>query len=144
MSEANGNERETERRTVASLVVVIVIVIVSLPFPSILFAPRDNICLTRRVSACTATLHCYKPVHNAARRVGLYGARCIARERKKGRERERKRKMRHKRERERFRESLREKRTRERRPGNTGCRRMPVPCYSTNLEIQRDCRIHRD
>lgn len=54
-SDAKGNGCGTERQAVAPLAVVVaaaarrpVIVIVSLPFLSVLFAPRDNICLMPR------------------------------------------------------------------------------------------------
>jgi len=47
MQKVNGCR--TERQAVAPFVVVVaVVIIVSLPFPSVLFAPRDNICLISR------------------------------------------------------------------------------------------------
>jgi len=47
MQKVNGCR--TERQAVAPFVVVVaVVIIVSLPFPSVLFAPRNNICLIPR------------------------------------------------------------------------------------------------
>lgn len=135
-SDAKGNGCGTERQAVAPLVVVVAAAAAAASHRHrhrLASFSLGFICSSGQHLSYALAWHRHvtllQAVHNAARRVRLYGARCIAGERGggEGRNGEIKKETKGERERRNFGESSGEKGLRPRWSGNTGCPRRPRP-----------------